>query len=95
MGHEDADLDFEMMHKLQPKSNLYSMPCITIGLISNHCSNSKYMAYRVEEHSEEQLSSVDEFVQLLGAPRVLVVKNGVCEETASLPGQHLRSGSTQ
>lgn len=40
MGHEDADLDFKMMHKLQPKSNLYSMPRITIGLISNHYSNS-------------------------------------------------------
>lgn len=49
-------------------------------------------AYRVEEYGEEQLSSIDEFVQLLGASRVLVVENGVCEETARLPGQHLRSG---
>lgn len=49
-------------------------------------------AYRVEEHGEEQLSSVDDLVQLLWASRILVVENGVCEETARLPGQHLRRG---
>lgn len=50
--------------------------------------------YRVEEHSEEELPSSDALVQLLGASWVFVIEDGVGEETARLPGQHLENTRT-
>ena len=49
------------------------------------------VCYRVEEHSEEELAPPDALVQLLGPPGVLVVEDGVCEQTARLAGQHLHT----
>lgn len=92
MGHKDADLDSEIRYKLQhkPRKRPAVQPdCRQIMILKTKRAGE--VTYRVEEHSEEQLSSVDELVQLLGASRVLVIENGVCEEAARLPWQHLRS----
>lgn len=43
----------------------------------------------IEEHSEEELSPVDDLVQFTGATRVLAVEDGVCEEAAGLPREDL------
>lgn len=43
----------------------------------------------VEQDSEEQLSSVNEPIQLLRAAGIVLVKDGVCEQTTRLPGQDL------
>lgn len=50
-------------------------------------------AYRVEEDGEEELSPSDALVQLLGASWVLVVEDGVGEQPAGLPGQHLHTNT--
>jgi len=43
----------------------------------------------VEEHSQEQFTPVDDFVQFTGTTGVLVVEDGVREEAAGLPGEYL------
>lgn len=48
------------------------------------------MTHGVEQNGEEELAPVDELVQLVGAARVVFVEDGVREEAARLPGQHLR-----
>lgn len=50
-------------------------------------------SYRVQENGEEELSSSDAPVQLLGATWVFVVEDGVGEQTTRLPGQHLQHSS--
>lgn len=50
-------------------------------------------SYRVEENSEEKFSSSDALIQLPGASRILIVEDGVCEETTGLSGQHLKHRS--
>ena len=51
------------------------------------------VAYRVEEDGEEELSSSDALVQLLGASWVFVVEDGMGEQPTGLPGQHLNSNT--
>lgn len=53
-----------------------------------HCPQAG-STHGVEEHGQEQLAPVDDFVQLAGAPRVLVVEDGVREQPAGLPGEDL------
>lgn len=43
----------------------------------------------VQQDGEEELPAVDELVQLVGAAGVVLVEDGVSEEAARLPGQHL------
>lgn len=45
--------------------------------------------YGVQEHSQEQFTPIDDFVQLTGATRVFIVENGVREEATGLPGKYL------
>lgn len=45
--------------------------------------------HRVQQDGEEELPAVDELVQLVGAAGVVLVEDGVSEEAACLPGQHL------
>lgn len=51
-------------------------------------------SYRVEEDSEEELPSSDALVQLLWASWVFVIEDCMGEETACLPGQHLKHTHT-
>ena len=47
------------------------------------------LTHRVQQNSEEEFSSIDELVQFIRAAWVVFIEDGVCEEAARLPGQHL------
>lgn len=48
------------------------------------------LTHGVQEDGEEKFPPVDELVQLIWAARVVFVEDGVGEEAARLPGQHLQ-----
>jgi hypothetical protein len=55
-------------------------PQASCGLQSTH---------RIEKHGEEELAPIDDFVQLTGATRVLIVEDGMCEKATGLPREDL------
>lgn len=82
VGHEDTDLGGEGSNAAaSPAGTEPRPPPGNLALLGT---------YRVEEHGEEELSSSDALVQLLGASWILVVEYGVCEEATGLSGQHLK-----
>lgn len=54
-----------------------------------HTSPGMQSTHRIEEHGEEELSPIDDLVQLTGASRVFIVEDGVCEEATGLPREDL------
>lgn len=48
------------------------------------------MTHGVQKNSEEELSTIDELVQLIRTARVIFVEDSVREKTTGLSGQHLR-----
>lgn len=79
------------MHLIPPRlRTLGTSPTAVPGqLCKTSVCLSPGSTYRVQEHSQEQFTPIDDFVQLTGATRVFIVENGVREEATGLPGKYL------
>lgn len=53
------------------------------------CSMRLCLTHRVQQNSEEELSTIDELVQFIWTTRVVFIEDSVCEKATCLPGQHL------
>lgn len=80
----------------------YDSSCIPVlAVISTHpcspCAPSQdpSVTHWVEQDSEEEFPSVDDFIKLLGTPRVLVIEDGVCEQAAGLPWENLEGENAE